>query len=345
MQTAARRKTDGQLRKLNRRVLMVAVCAAASTLLLTSSATGKVKYITFDAPDSVNGTWVIDINAKGVIVGEYDGGGPGAYVRAADGTFTEFGVSGAAYTFPSGINSDGTIAGSWRDSQVNYHGFIRAADGTVTTIDVPGAAGTEIEAINKWGVVTGVYWISNSDQTNHGFVMASDGTFTTFDAPHATQNTIPHDINSEGTVVGVYCCRKDNGFLRYRGGAFAKFGTDKGTFPSFDFSINPSGSITGVYQDTGPHGLLRDRAGTVTTFDAPGETYTVPAKINGRGVITGYTFSKGADQGHGFVRAAGGTITEFDYQNHPTYPASINDKGQVAGSYMVGISHGFLRLP
>jgi hypothetical protein len=177
-------------------------------------------------------------------------------------------------------------------------------------------------------------------------VRAADGTITKFDAPHATENTIPHDINAEGTVVGVYCCGKKDGFLRHDGGAFEEFGTNKGEFHSFDFSINSSGSVTGQYVDTGPHGLLRDRAGTITIFNVPGETYTAPVNINRWGVITGYAFTSRADMAHGFVRNADGTFTEFDVPGaDATYPASVNGKGQIAGAYTSPYSHGFLRIP
>jgi hypothetical protein len=56
---------------------------------------------------------------------------------------------------------------------------------------------------------------------------------------------------------------------------------------------------------------------------------------------------------HGFVRAAGGSITTFDapgadttaFDFNGTFPASINPGGAIAGYYLdgSGAAHGFLR--
>ena len=37
------------------------------------------------------------------------------------------------------INTAGAIAGMYKDSSSQYHGFVRAAKGTITTFDAPGA--------------------------------------------------------------------------------------------------------------------------------------------------------------------------------------------------------------
>jgi hypothetical protein len=51
---------------------------------------------------------------------------------------------------------------------------------------------------------------------------------------------------------------------------------------------------------------------TITTFDAPGSTYTIPLGINPAGVTTGYYYDAGFVAAHGFLRAPDGTITTFD---------------------------------
>ena len=70
---------------------------------------------------------------------------------------------------------------------------------------------------------------------------------------------------------------------------------------------------------------------------------TVPNSINARGEIVGYyTFGSGAIP-HGFVRAAGGTITSFDPPGVPasggaTYAFSVNAAGAITGYYLGGRS-------
>jgi hypothetical protein len=80
----------------------------------------------------------------------------------------------------------------------------------------------------------------------------------------------------------------------------------------------------------------------------PGHTEprTVPQGINPSGEITGY-YSDGV--GHGFVRAADGTITSFDGPGASpsgTYATGINLSGEIVGyysDYPSPVSHGFVR--
>jgi hypothetical protein len=94
-------------------------------------------------------------------------------------------------------------------------------------------------------------------------------------------------------------------------------------------------------------------APTITTFDPQGSVFTWASSINTTGAVTGYYNDKGG-VGHGFVRAADGTITTFDAPDvgqvknpnltEGTFPASINDDGTVTGYYTNSRgSHGFVR--
>jgi hypothetical protein len=82
-----------------------------------------------------------------------------------------------------------------------------------------------------------------------------------------------------------------------------------------------------------------------TEFSISGSTGTVPSAINDAGSVTGsYLDASGA--GHGFVRAADGTITTFDVPGGSgTFPTGINVKGVITGSYVDGKDtyHGFVR--
>jgi hypothetical protein len=92
-------------------------------------------------------------------------------------------------------------------------------------------------------------------------------------------------------------------------GADTTTGSYNGTFAS---GVNIWGTITGSYIDSNDvyHGFLRNPDGSFTTFEAPGAD-TTPGSFNG------------------------------------TSPSSINDLGEITGSYydVNGVSHGFLRSP
>jgi hypothetical protein len=130
----------------------------------------------FDAPGagtgSGQGTFVntVDCLTDGrATVGDYidSNGAYHGFVRAPDGTITEFDSPGAGTgpgqgTQPTGINEAGTIEAPYIDSSGVWHGAVRAADGTFTTFDVPGAGtgpgqGTIAGNINASGAITGWY--------------------------------------------------------------------------------------------------------------------------------------------------------------------------------------------
>src|ERR1019366_6375757 len=128
----------------------------------------KPAFITFEAPGAGTGagqgTYASSINRAGAITGDYrDASGTfHGFVRAADGTITDFDVPGSTGTSPSSINAVGVIAGSYGDASNVSHGFVRAADGTITTFDAPGAGtgayeGTSPISMNTAGAITGFY--------------------------------------------------------------------------------------------------------------------------------------------------------------------------------------------
>jgi hypothetical protein len=128
------------------------------------------------------GTIAIGINAGGVITGSW--ADPSfanhGFVRATDGTITEFDVSGAggAGTFgtvSASINTVGVIAGVYQDANGVFHGFQRATDATITSFDAPGAGGTGMfqgtagVSINDSSAITGVY--ADTNNVFHGFLL------------------------------------------------------------------------------------------------------------------------------------------------------------------------------
>jgi hypothetical protein len=203
---------------------------------------------------------------------------------------------------------------------------------TSTTFDAPGAGtaagqGTFPSGLNSSGAITG--FIRDANAARHGFLRAPDGTFTIFDDPSAGSCS-----TSCGTI-----------------------GNGQGTR---GYAINPSGEIAGFYTDNSArcHGFVRAADGTFTQIDAPDAgtgpfpqgtfpSEFTPAGINPAGAITGFYVDASSVQ-HGFVRAPGGTINEFDPTGSIfTNPNAINEPGAITGFYFDAnfVGHGFLRTP
>ena len=203
---------------------------------------------------------------------------------------------------------------------------------TITTFDAPGAGtaanlGTFANGINTLGAIAG--FIRDANAARHGFLRAPDGTFTIFDDP------------------GAGTCSTSCGTI----------GNGQGTRA---YAINPAGTITGFYTDNSArcHGYVRAANGTFTQIDAPDAgkgpfpqgtfpSEFSPAGINPAGAITGFYVDASSVQ-HGFVRAPGGKITEFDPTGSIfTNPDAIDEAGEITGFYFDAnvVGHGFLRTP
>jgi hypothetical protein len=248
--------------------------------------------------------------------------------------FTKFNVPHAGRgagqgTIPIGIVNGDWIMGSYIDRKGVSHGFLRSPDGTITEFDAPGAGtqpgqGTiEVHGMNSALEIVGT--VQGADNVYHGFVRSPSGKFTTFDCPGA----------GTGSYLGTAA-----------------------------HSVSGAGLISAEYVDDNNvwHGCVRDRHGKVTVYDPP-DIGTVPGSnqgtypaifsgINPEGAIIGeymdtnYTY-------HAYLRAADGTITEFDDPNAGTQAlqgsgtSGINRAGEINGWYIDpnNVFHGYLRTP
>ena len=93
-----------------------------------------------------------------------------SFVRAADGTITEFGMPDSSRhgTWATGINSAGTIVGYYYSGSSHLaQGFIRDSAGALSSFMVPGMTQTAPVAINSFGEIAGAC----ADSTGgHGFI-------------------------------------------------------------------------------------------------------------------------------------------------------------------------------
>ncbi len=189
-------------------------------------------FTTYDPPDVGTGVFqgtypaiFSGITPQGAIIGEYMDANYifHAYLRAADGTITEFddpnaGKGAFQGSGTSGINPAGEINGWYMDAENVFHGYLRSPNGAMTEVDVPGAGtglyqGTyaaefmqAFGGITPAGMIAGYY--AEDSNVYHGFLRFARGTFVTFDVPGAGtgnwQGTLALNINPEGAATGWY---------------------------------------------------------------------------------------------------------------------------------------------
>jgi len=221
---------------------------------------------------------------------------------------------------------------------------------TITTFDCPASSNTYASSINAAGQVTG--WCNDATGT-HAFVK-NGAVVTTFDAGTPTYVTNGNSINATGQVTGYYLdgLGGNKGFVYSNGVATLFTILNINNLPTTLMtprSINAIGQVTGEYQDilSPTQGVYRgfiydSTAKTSTTFDIVGAPInsTFPVAINDLGQVTG---TDGG--GEGFVYM-GGVATRFAAPNSSqTVPRSINNSGQVAGTYYdstTNAQHGFV---
>jgi hypothetical protein len=140
------------------------------------------------------GSWATvaeSINADGVIAGVYSvcfdpcaTTSAGGFVRSPQGVFTLFSAPGTivASLVPHqvqlslfsphrlSINQDGSLAGSYVDTEGAQHGFVRNPYGTITSFDPPRGGKTTATSINDRGVVAGSYFYDWNNQIAEGFL-------------------------------------------------------------------------------------------------------------------------------------------------------------------------------
>jgi hypothetical protein len=159
------------------------------------------------------------INDRMDVTGTY---GSFGFVRLANGAIAIFsvpgGTSGQTETFPTAINSAGTVVGyaqqnvcqrSCTDTQ--HRGFIRYANGSIQIFTVPGSNGTFAYDVNNAGTIVGYFFVGGA---KHGFMRTADGQITTFDVPGAEGFTSAMAINNNNVIAGVCLNHSSKGFIR-----------------------------------------------------------------------------------------------------------------------------------
>jgi hypothetical protein len=255
-------------------------------------------------------------------------------------------------TVANGINTAGTIVGSYVSSTGHTHGF-RLQSAKFTTIDYPGSSSTVINGINDYGDVVGTYTLSGS-QLTHGFIRYHTGSFKALNDPHATGGTTAMGINKYLTVVGSYYSGNQHGY-RYHGGTYTTVDAPTDSFPDTILNnIANTGVIVGqVFSGDSWRGFWK--LGSDLDFLEPFlKPDNVVTGVNGR------TDLVGSETGEGFfVKQAESNETEGSSEKFPTKihiqfqtflntnPRAINYSRSIVGWYYDNnfVQHGFLAVP
>jgi uncharacterized membrane protein len=249
-------------------------------------------------------------------------------------------------TYPSGINEEGRIVGSFYDENGMSFGFLQKKDGSFVLFNA-GSIWTIFNAINSKGQILGTYVVSDVDPgETAGFLLQPDGTIIGLRI--GQQDAHPVDINGAGVIVGDYQDTnwKTHGFVRKSDGTFVSIDVI-GSISTTPRAVNQVGQIVGTYWDGKQnHGFLRQPNGTITSFDPSGSIGTAPFAINRAGQIVG-CYADVGNVSHGFLRQPDGKITSFDAGPNSTCAEGINSFGYIVGGYADAnrVTHGFLRKP
>jgi len=312
-------------------------------VLLCAPANADPQYIIFSVTDSTT-TLPVGINNNGDVTGVWfdSKNRSHGFLRSSDGTITTFDAKTRYGTFPSAINSSGTIVGGLSDGFKSY-AFIRSPDGQITIFKDPnGPTTTTASGINDAGWVSGWYQEPQGKYGN-AFLLSPDGLVTETRRTNAFVTATA--LNNNNVLTGSYQSQKSiKGFVLVPGGAMKKFSVKGQSEQTLPRSINDAGTITGnLYAPNKDrsHGFVRTADGAIVVIDGPDATGTEAASINKDGTITG-TYGR-ATISHGFIRTADGTFTSFDFPGSTnTSPTAINDNGVITGRVSTA---GFIRIP
>jgi hypothetical protein len=253
-------------------------------------------------------------------------------------------------TYPSAINNNRVIVGTFVDSSSVNKGFVRNADGSFSApIVAPNdnLGFTRANGINDAGTLVGDFEEFDSGTSStafHGYFL-SGGTFSQFDVGGPFSTTL-WGINNGGHVSGTFgsSVQANQGFLDNSSNAF----TYPGSTSTFSYGTNNSNQIVGEYTDSSnnTHGFLRDSNGTLTPIDYPGAILTRAFGINDQGTIVG-EYEDSGSAFHGFFDK-GSVFTSYDVpvaDALSTRISGINNDGDFIGSFSdANGTHGFEEL-
>ena len=346
---------------LTRAYLQIRRWALVSVATMLVQMAAAQTFTVIDAPSSGSangtGTYVTCINANAVVAGYYRTDGSAmthGYVRAADGTFTEFDPPNSGQTFITGINKSGAVVGTYYDTVAKLTlGYLRQPNGVLVILK-PSTTTTSVQVsgINDNGEVVGWYKTTNS---GFGFYWTAANGYTKFLGPPYGPIE-PNGVNASGEIAGLWAKSTtppgNFGFVRSTAGVITTFdipggsGGDKNGTDAV--AINIHGTVAGNVE-WAHQGFLRSSTGSIVTFAGPGGSTVGVAAMNDNGGVVGSYIdaTSGNNTTRPFRRTAGGVMSEFNIPVTYWYATAtgINNSGHVVGYYQdaSGVMHGWLK--
>lgn len=223
--------------------------------------------------------------------------------------------------------------------------------GQFTVFDAPNATDMLALSINDLGEVTGYVDDGPFGGPRHlrGFVRDADGHFTVFDAAPDATTTFPFETNVRGETVGNVWTEGGSsmsGFIRNRHGEITPVKVPNSLWTNAS-AINDRGDVAGSWgtPSSDSYGFVRDCRGNITVFSIPNNGLNKEGMnvhgITSRGDIVGDYYAWNIGKKRIFVRDWKGGFTFFDTPDGDPTTEVMNDRGEIAGVYIVQASTVF----
>lgn len=300
------------------------------------------------------GSYGIDINNKGVVVGSY------LYKATANHAFlnrgsglVDLGTVGGTASAAVAINDKGQVLAHWTTRMGQQRGFLYYR-GTVRDIGtIPGRL-TTFTDINYSGYITAYGAVAGSFDGPRSFLRAPDGTYRDIGSlPYENPMTLAYALNNCNQITGAsgpltFPDQPLRAFVWIKG-VMRDLG-DLGSTPNGGNAINNCGQITGYgsvpqgFRDRHAflygNGRLLDLEAVPATEDLSSEG----AGINGRGHIVGGSAALGGFVYRGLRMQSLNALVDPALGWDIRLPRAINDAGQIAATAYRGGQSYAVRL-
>jgi probable HAF family extracellular repeat protein len=325
--------------------MKVAMIIAATLLIcieLTSTSvavTYTVKDLgTLTSPVYFPSSTAYDINSAGDVVGNSSGMSvpSGHAFLYKDGSISDLGTLGSAYSAARGINTSGQIVGESYVPGGPLHPFLYS-NGSMIDLGSAGLA----YAINSRGQIVG--------STLNGAYIYENGNMSFIGTLPGANSSVATDINDNGQVAGeaiYYGSSLRRAFLYDSINGFTDLGT-LGGLESYSTAINSNGDVVGRWftQSQSPHAFLYTSSLGMTDLG----TLNVE-DINDSGLIVGSMLI--SNQARAMIYSNGvatdlNSLVESNANMSLTWAYAINNTGQIVGCGKTesGIQRAFLATP
>jgi uncharacterized membrane protein len=248
--------------------------------------------------------------------------------------FHKANVPGAVQTYPSGINNQGVVVGTYEDASNTFHGYILQGK-KLTTLDVPQGSNTSVGHLTRKGTIQVVGSYKNSTGRYLGFLY-KNGKYKDIPGPKNAISSAAIGISDTGVIVGEY---SDSSHLTHG------YLLIKGHYTSIDVNmaqitvasgVNDKGklvywSVDGLTGITTSY-LYDIKTRQSTAINVPGAHDSLATDINNAGDVT-YQWVDSASVSHGALLHAG-TYYKFDYPKSIwDYAEGLSDSNAIVGAY------------